>query len=261
MKNIKFILVALFFSASLIAQEENTETEMITDRPDATESPNVLPLHKLQIETGGFYESFEENNFKTEVLGYNTTLVRFGLLENLELRLGWNFEEHQYSISDEKSNNVSTGFSPLLLGAKVAISEEKGLLPQMGLLVHVYLPLTASTDFETENTGVDFRFAFAHTLNEKSSISYNLGAEWGSDSSESAFIYTLSYGYGITTRLSAYVEAYGDLPEDNSANHYWDAGLTYLVYHNLQLDATIGKSFTEGQDILLSAGVSYRFPN
>lgn len=261
MNKIYCALIFLFITTSVFAQEEITQIEMITDRPDATESASVIPLHKIQIETGVFYESFEENDFKTEVLGYNTTLVRVGLLEKLELRIGWNFEEHQYSFSGEKDPNVLSGFSPLLLGAKVAISEEKGFLPEIGLLVHAYLPFTSSTDFNVENTGVDFRFAFAHTLSERSSLGYNLGAAWGNDSSEASYIYTLSYGYSLTEKLGAYAEIYGNMPENNSANHFWDIGLTYSIYYNLQWDATLGRSFTKGQDLLISTGISYRFPN
>ena len=71
-------------------------------------------------------------------------------------------------------------------------------------------------------------------------------------------MYTLAYGYAITDKLGAYAEVYGDLPEDNRANHFWDAGLTYAIAPLVQLDATIGKSITDGQDLLISAGVSFR---
>ncbi len=261
MKRILIVLTTLFITSSVFSQEENTVVEMITDRPDATESSSVVPLHTLQIETGAFYESFEENDFKSEVYGFNTTLLRFGLLEKLELRVGWNFEEHQFSFAGNEDPNVLSGFSPLLFGVKVAIAEEKGILPEMALLLHTNLPFTSSTDFNVENTGVDFRFSFAHTLSERSSLGYNLGAAWGNDSSEASYLYTIAYGYSITDKFGAYAELYGDLPENTSANHLWDVGLTYLLQNNLQLDATLGRSFTEGQDILISTGVSYRFPN
>ncbi len=56
------------------------------------------------------------------------------------------------------------------------------------------------------------------------------------------------------------MELYGDFPEDNKANHLWDAGITYLASNAVQLDATVGTSFTRGQDLLLSAGISIRIP-
>jgi len=253
--------VLLVFCGIGYAQEEKTAVEqMITDRPDATESPVTVPKGNLQIETGGFYTSFDENNLKTETYGYNTTLLRYGVFDNFEFRLGWNFEETRFSFNGQGANEVLSGFSPLLVGMKVEIADEDGWKPQIGLLGHLYLPFTAGSDYRPETTGADFRFSFSNTISEKSSLSYNVGAAWGNDSPELVYIYTLSYGYAIAKKVGLYAEVYGDFPEDSTANHLWDAGVTYLLKPNLQLDATVGSSFTNGQDVLLSAGVSFRIP-
>lgn len=247
-------------SFSLIAQEDTSLGPLITDRPDATESPTAVPKGFLQVETGAFYESFEERNIKIENYTYNTTLVRYGLLNNLELRLGWDFVEGKTTLNGNRLDAVTSGFNPLLFGFKTTIVQEDGCFPEIGFLGHLYFPFSAGTDYKPETTGVDFRFSFAHTLSEASSLSYNLGAAWGNDSSEANYEYTLAYGYGITEKLGAYVELYGDFPENSAANHLWDAGLTYLVSNNVQLDATVGASITKGQDILLSTGISFRIP-
>lgn len=256
MKTIRLLLILNIPLFVFAQQEENSLGALITDRPDATESPTTIPVGYIQVETGAFYESFEKNNIKNETFTFNTTLVRLGVLNNLELRLGWDFVETKTNTTE----NILSGFNPLLLGAKISISEEKGAFPEIGFLGHLYLPFTAATDYKPETTGVDFRFSFAHTLNENSSLSYNLGAQWGDDSSEAAYVYTLAYGLGITEKIGVYAELYGDLPENNKANHLWDAGFTYLISDNVQLDATVGSSITDGQDILLSGGVSFRLP-
>ena len=197
-----------------------------------------MPKGSLQVETGAFYTSFEEGDIQEEVFTYNTALLRYGLLDNLELRLGWNLEESRLSSPIDALNTSVSSLSPLLFGVKVAIVEEKGWLPEIGLIGHIFLPFTVREELRPEFTSSDFRFAFNHTLSEKSGIAYNLGAQWGNDSPEVAYVYTLAYGYGITDKLGAYVELYGDLPEDNSANHFWDAGLTYAIAPLVQLDAT-----------------------
>jgi len=258
-KNI-FALFLSLISASAFAQEDESLGALITDRPDATESPTPMPKGFLQVETGAFYESFEDNNIKNENYTYNTTLVRYGLLNNLELRLGWDFVEGKTKINGTTLDDVTSGFNPLLFGFKTSIAQENGCFPEIGFLGHLYLPFTASKDYKPETTGVDFRFSFAHTLSENSSLSYNLGAAWGDDSPEASYVYTIAYGHSITDKLGAYAELYGDLPENSKANHLWDAGLTYLVSNNVQLDATVGSSITKGQDILISAGVSFRLP-
>ncbi|MAL60417.1 MAG: hypothetical protein CMC14_10245 [Flavobacteriaceae bacterium] len=253
-----FFIIGISFGIN--AQETEVTTPLVTDRPDATDASSTVGAGVLQIEAGGFYTSYEENNNKSETYGYNTTLVRYGILENLELRIGWNFEEIRFSSNGTKNPNVLSGFSPLLAGAKIDIAQENGWKPEIALIGHVFLPFTAGEDYKPETTGADFRFSLSHTLSEKSSLGYNIGAQWGDDSSEIAYIYTLAYGYSITDCFGFYAEVYGDFPENNEANHFWDAGVTYLVNPNLQLDATVGSGITKGQDILLSAGLSYRIP-
>ena len=256
------IYYALFFLnvIALQAQVNDSIGVLETDRPDATEASSTIPKGFLQIETGTFFESFKKNQVKIESYTYNTTLLRYGLSNNFELRLGWDFQEGVTTVNNQKLDNVTSGFNPLLLGMKIYIAEEKGWMPEIALIGHIFLPFTASNDYRPETTGIDFRFSMAHTLSEKSSLGYNLGMAWGDDSPEANYIYTLAYGYSISDKFGAFVEIYGDLPEDSKANHLWDAGLTYLISNNLQLDTSFGTSFTEGQDLLISAGVSFRVP-
>lgn len=240
--------------------ENNEKLDMITDRPDATESPNVVPKGFLQIETGAYHESFEANGFRTDRNIMNTTLVRYGLLNNLELRVGWDFVEEIETINEIKSNDRLSGLSPLLLGMKVPIAAEINCWPAIGFIAHLHLPFLAGTDYKPQTTAANFLFAFSHTLNDKSNLSYNLGAEWGGDSSAMAYIYSTSYGYSITDRFGAYVEVYGNISENSISEQYYDTGVTYLIKRNIQLDATIGKGFKKGQNVLLSAGISFRIP-
>ncbi len=260
-RNILFTFLIGLIINTTFSQEKTDPGTLVTDRPDQTESPTVVPKGYLQIETGAFYKDAGEDIFKQKTTTFNTTLLRYGLLDNLELRVGWDFAETKTEINGIELDDIASGLSPLLLGAKIAVAEEKGWLPEIGFLGHLYLPFSAGTDFKPETTGVDFRFSFAHTLNDKSSLSYNLGAAWGDDSPEAAYVYTLVYGYSITDNLGIYAELYGDMPEDSSANHLWDAGFTYLLSNSIQLDATVGSGITEGQNLLLSAGVSVRLPN
>ena len=262
MIRIKIITLCLGVSCLTFSQENTKVSEpLVTDRPDATEASSTVGKGVLQFETGGLYETFEANNVKQEYYTYNTMLVRYGILDNVELRLGWDFVEGVTLANGTKLNDVTSGLSPLLLGLKIDIAEEQGLMPEIALIGHVFPIFSASTDYRPEYTGVDFRLSLAHTLSDRSSLGYNIGAEWGNDTPEAAAIYTMAYGYSFTEKFGMYAELYGDFPEDSKANHYWDAGMTYLVNNNLQLDAYFGTSITEGQDLLLGLGLSYRIQN
>lgn len=260
--SIIFLMTIMGSTLTSNAQQENAGPgTIVTDRPDATEAPTLVPKGYLQVETGGLYESLDDNNVKLERTVYNTNLLRYGLLDNMELRIGWDLETQKTKVGSLAVTEEINGFSPLLLGVKVGIAEEKSGAPEIGLIGHLFLPFTASKDFKPQTTGADFRFAFSHTLSGKSNLSYNVGAQWGDDSPELAYIYTIAFGHSITEKFGFYVELYGDLPENTTANHFFDTGITYLLQHNIQLDATIGKGITDDQDILLSAGVSFRVPN
>lgn len=257
MLSISFIFVSLFQAHS---QEISVSEDLIADRPDQTESPSLVSKGSIQVETGFFYENSKNQNLQEKIYGYNTSLLRYGLLDNLELRLGFDFLETKTELNGLEFGNHDAGFSPLLVGIKVGIAKEKGLLPEIGLLGHLNLPFSVSKEVRPETTGVDFRFSFNHTLTENSSISYNLGAAWGEDSPQASYLYTLVYGYDLNEKFGLYLEVYGDLPEDESSDHYWDAGITYMLKNNIQLDALIGTGIDNSQNLMFGGGISFRLP-
>jgi hypothetical protein len=261
MKKILLIATLAITTITLAQTSDDPDGALITDRPDATESPSLVRKGYLQIETGGFYTESEDNGLDIKETTFNTTLLRYGLLDNFELRIGLDYRQTEFELNGQDLGDGLDGTSPLLLGAKIGIAQESGWMPQMAILGHLSMPFTASSDYIPENTAMDFRFAFNHTLSDRSGLAYNIGARLDAGDPELSYIYTLAYGYSLSNRIGAYLEVYGDFPEDSSANHLWDAGFTYLANNDLQFDVTFGSGFTDGQDLLLSAGLSYRIRN
>lgn len=265
MRNMRcFFVCTVFICAVMTSRAQESQEgpgEMITDRPDETEAPSTVAKGYLQIESGFFYRDWRNDPRRHKEWAYNTTLLRYGLLDNLELRLGTDVVQLWERPHGQEIQRTETGFEPLLAGVKFGIAEENGIFPEIGFMGHVRLPFAASEQFRPENMGVDFRFAFTHTLNENSDLSYNFGAEWHNDASRPTYIYTISYGYDLTDQLGIYGELYGDLHEDESAEHFWDAGITYLLSQNFQLDAFVGTGINAPQQLWTGAGFSWRIPN
>lgn len=253
-----FLFTGLFVNAQEVIKPPE---ELVTDRPDETEAPSVVPKGALQIETGMGFEEWDHDVITQRELTWNTTLLRYGLFEKLELRLGTDVVQLREELDGAGTQRWDTGFKPLLVGAKVAISEEKGILPQTGLMVHALLPFAASEQYRPQETGFDFRFAFSHTLSENSEIAYNLGAEWHDDASRPTYIYTLAYNYDLNDKWGLFAEVFGDLESRESPEHFWDGGLTFLIAHNFQLDAFVGTGINNEQRLRAGAGLSYRIPN
>lgn len=254
------ILVLCIFSFTLIKAQETTP-ELITDRPDQTESSAVVPHKSLQIETGFIWSNDANDAFKQTNTTYNSTLLRYGLLKNFELRLGM---EYNKELLEDKLTNVENsikGISPLHVGFKINITEEKGLMPEMAILGGLNMPFTANEDFKTDYTGIVIRFAFTHTLSDRFSFAYNLGTEWDGDSAIPGYFYSAVLGASLADRFGLFAEFYGTFYENNSQEHLFNAGVTFLVIPNLQLDVSAGLGLNENAlDNFISAGLSYRLP-
>jgi hypothetical protein len=244
--------------------------DIITDRPDQTESAVTVPKGTVQIELGGTYESDKIDNsnsllmpsFRIKTISAPSVLVRWGILKNVELRLA---AEH---ISEKITPLViggvdeeQSGLSPVTIGTKIQLFTEKGSRPDAAFLFHLNIPFKKNDPFQPEYIGTDFRVAVAHTLSERFSLSYNLGGEWNGNTPEATGVYTLALGAGLDQRLSAFVELYGFLPQGSEPDHRFDGGLTYLIAKNIQADVSAGIGISEiSPDIFIALGISVRLP-
>ena len=259
----KTLLAGLFLGLTTLAAQaqESEKAELITDRPDQTESAAVVPVGSLQFETGFQYESLSNDSEDTKNTTFNTSLLRYGLLDNLELRLIWNIEESEITGKNPLFGNdkvKASGFAPMGLGFKVAIAEEKGWRPKIGFLTHVYIPFTASKELKPEGSAMDTRIAFEHTLSERLSFGYNFGTNWAAGE-DMGYAYTAALGYGITDKLGMYAEFYGVMVENGHPDHLFDAGFTYLITDLFQWDLSGGTGINSDQDYFVSTGFTVRF--
>ncbi len=240
------LFISLIIGSLCFAQT----VELITDRPDQTESAVTVPQNALQIETGFVVE----NKGNDKSYAYNTTLLRYGLLDNFELRLGAEY------LGEDVNNQITKGFSPLYAGFKLKIKDEDRWKPEIAFLGALIMPFTADPEFEPNNTAANMRFAFAHTLNDKTSLSYNIGAQWDGVSTTPAYFYSLALGVSVSPKIGAYLESYGNIIEKDQSEYLIDAGLTYLLSPIFQLDISTGLGLNdEAIDNFLSFGLTYRF--
>ena len=159
-------LTLLSFSFAALA--ENPAGELVTDRPDQTESSVLVAPGYVQIETGVAFTDEGRESRGYEVMG---TLIRAGLTKRLELRLGFGGWVREL---EEPGNS---GLADTELGLKLYLWEERGLRPEAALLGHVSLP-SGEEGHSTERPDPSFRLAFSHTLSERVGLGYNIGVSW-----------------------------------------------------------------------------------
>lgn len=245
----KKTLITSLFILSLTINAQEVES-IQTDRPDQTETPSLTPKGMFQVETGFTYQK-NDTDFKTYVLP--SILWKYGVNENFELRVITEF------VSDKIGTQEISGINPVLIGCKIKIADEKGIFPKTSFISHISLPNMASTKLKSDFFAPEFRFVMQHTISEKVSSSYNLGAEWDGFTPEPTFIYTVTSGYSISEKWGSYIELFGFAPQNSKAYHNCDGGLTYLINNNFMLDLSAGFGITtNAPDYYTAFGFSFR---
>lgn len=247
--------MAAGFTTSLWAQSDSMMimSPIETDRPDASEAASLVPRHYFQMEHGF---KIEDTN-PGFIYSYPSSLWRYGVNDHFEIRL-----ITEYITIQDKPDPDLSGFLPLALGFKTKIADQRGILPQIGLITHLTFPGVVSEDFETTYFAPDLRLAFQHRVSDFFSVSYNAGAKWNGEGGEPDFLYSLSAGIAITDRLGLFGEIYGQTPQrdDSDPEFRADAGFSYLIGNDFLLDLSAGTGLSsDAVEEFVAFGFSYRF--
>jgi hypothetical protein len=255
MDNYNTLLTTL--SLSIAASSGIFAEPLVTDRPDATESSSVIAPGFAQFEMG--VTAIEDADGESAV-EYGGSLLRVGLVEDWELRLGWG----GYLESDSVS-----GANDAMLGFKYYITPEgdSWFDPEAAILVHTSLPV-GDRDITSDALDPDFLLSFSHTLSEQFSLGYNLGGMLetsekadGSETTLSSGLYSVAVGYGATEQLGLFLEVFGAVglsAEESPAS--LDGGITWLFNDDSQLDLFAGVGINgDADDWFVGLGYSIRW--
>lgn len=259
MKPIFILTLTMLTGLAVVAQNENPP--IVTDRPTQAEAAVTVPHKSLQIESGFTFGWNEKEDIETKSLGYNNTLLRWGVLSRLELRLGVAFAglETEDQITD--TSTKLSGMAPLTLGFKWNILEGDGPIPTLAFSTGVDIPALASNDFNDGNVLQKIILAGSWKLSNTFGLGFNFGtiADW--KQSDFTTLYSWALGISILEWMGAFVELYGFLPAGEYSDHRFDAGLTFPVRHNLQFDVSGGMGISKNSpDGFASFGFSWRIP-
>ena len=240
----------------------------MTDRPAQTESSVVVPPGYVQVETGWTLSRNQEAGIRTNTHAFPGTLFRIGALDRMELRLDYGGVLWEQTQEAGQTTDTS-GSGDMGIGAKIYFWEEQGWIPETALLAGVSLPV-GKDSFSSGRADPSFRFNLSHTLSDRLSFGYNLGATWESTLDEtndrdtlSLFNYTAVLGIGLTERAGLFVEAFGDIPfnAQGGPRNSLDGGFTYLMRDNLQIDGFAGVGLSDSaDDWFVGLGFTARLP-
>ena len=245
------ILNRIILLSFTILIHEYPAQELITDRPDQSESAVTVLPGSIQIETGFAFEKLTESNINVENYTITGTLLRYGIVDDFELRLGT-----AYMITN--AQNSVDGLGDFLLGAKINFLKENKQIVDFGILAHALLPI-GNAAFNPVEVEPEIIAALSKSITEDLSASLNVGGSWSSIIDEAFLIYSAALGKAINSRTSIFIEVYGNLFSSFSPIHNFNGGIIYLLSEDLQLDLSGGKGITGVESYwFISSGVSIR---
>ena len=216
----------------LVMFTSHLNAQLITDRPDQTESSSTVGKQNLQIESGILVGFEGDGQFSTRQILAPTNLFRYGLTKGIELRLLSQFES--FKIQDQ----VVQGISDIEIGAKFQIFQREGSWTEIAFISHLLVP-TGSTELSNDDFGTINKLAVSHEINETMGLGYNIGYDYMGAGSGN-LTYSLVLGVGVNEKVGIYIEPYGELVDLEDFQHNFDAGFTYLAKDNLQFDLSFG---------------------
>lgn len=228
---------------------------------DITESPTSTVKGSAQIEIASSYEFFKEGEEKNIEHTVGSLLGLYGVSDNIEIRLGMDFQEEGARTNGRWLNGVVSGYTPLQIGVGADLIAEKGIWPQVTFIGDFFIPTTGGTDFKQDNLGVGLKAGFYHNLakNQNAQLNYNLGADFGND--DLTYVYAITYLQNLGSIGGAYLELNGNLPDGFSPSHFISAAFYWTPSANIQFDTIIGRSINANQDFYITGRLQIYMPN
>ncbi|MFB6320026.1 transporter [Saccharicrinis sp. FJH54] len=237
----------------LISLQNGFAQDMVTDRPDQTESASIVPKLHVQLESGFDFTDASSLSDIKDVKSIQS-LLRFGLTSVLELRL--RFSNETATLVNDPENSISNILNP---GFKYRLFKGAGLIPDVAVMGSFLLPVTS--DDGSQFWSPEIRLAAQHDLLDFLSMGYNLALFWDNNNYDTQKFYSVSMGLNVIPKTGLFLELFGEDYRTLGTMGYIDGGFTFNIINNIQLDAYLGYGLNDNaNDMFWGVGLSVRLP-
>jgi len=229
----------------------HAEEELLTDRPDFTETSVVVAPGRLQIEGGFTYEEGEGYVARTAP----ELLARIGVLPRAELRLGFD----QAWVSPAGSFDDAATF---YVGSKIQFGPAGASWGLAAIPAIVFTSVDAGIDDVSGDTSFELILAWSRDLDERWSLGGIVGPVWSDLDGEGddVVVATVALGTGLGDKIGAFLEWAAELPQDGAeGTHLAHHGYTYALGERAQLDVHGAVGLTDASpDWFLGVGFAFK---
>lgn len=238
--------------------------ELETDRDSFTFAPTTAGAGRTILEAS---YSFIDNPVGPEAHSFPELLVRRGIGERFELRIGANYEAGGpgtvtgTEVGGEDIEPEAEYESRLLYGMKVATSEQAGAVPRSALIVQGFTPTYGPSTATTMYVGEAWGWTFANGWAWNTAMRYGTGSEELDAFSQWAPSTVLKIPVG--ERWNAHAEYFGIMSTGKEIPlnlQYASFGGHVLVTEDLELGLRYGWGLNETTpNFFANFGVGYRY--
>jgi hypothetical protein len=197
-------------------------------------------------------------------------MFRYGLTENVEFRMRWNYAWRFIDALEDKS-----GAEDLRLSLKCELTDACECVPATALEIRSSMP-TGGDNWSTDGFELGLDYIYEWELDEVFRIGGSTGfltdgagdislydAEDGQTDSFVSWSQSLALGATLSEKSTGYLEwfaLFSDGLEDAFTQHYVNIGVDILITDNLVIDFRVGKGLTAGsEDFFAGVGGGLRF--
>jgi len=239
--------------------------ELSTDRPDKTESPFTVPKGRWQLEADAFSFRLDEHGTDAAVArttGWSVAAVnlKLGITERFDLQFvlpAWSEQEQKFTDGHRER---ARGWSDLTIRAKLNLFGNDSGGMAMALMPFLSLP-TAGGAFGSDSVEAGLIVPFAMELGGGWGLGAMLQGDLRREDRRPTFagIASVTVSHDITERLGGYLEWWNEWTRPGWTSTF-DAGLTFRITPNVQLDAGANLGLTRSaDDLVVFTGISIRF--
>jgi hypothetical protein len=215
-------------------EKDEPPTRMPNDTPHFTDNSRVVGFGRVMLESG--YTFTTDRAFGTRTFSHSVPeeLLRVGIFADwFEARFEWNYLMTGTSAPRQVAPD---GAEDLSVGMRLALTEQKGWLPESALNLAISLP-TGSSAFTANRILPEVRYHYSWELVkdklelEANTIGYSAVEDFGHE--YLVFVQSANFEYSLTKEAELFFECYGLFPHGARSpvilpQYYYHSGVTYF---------------------------------
>lgn len=243
--------------------------EMSTDRPDKTESPYTVDAGRFQLEMDFVTytaDTDDDANLRMETINIAPVNLKLGLTSSTDLQVVIDsYVRHKVTDRTTNTQDRTDGFGDVTVRLKHNLWGNDGGATALALMPFVKLPTNSNG---LGNDAVEFGIIVPLAIGISDHIGIGLMTEVDfleeadGEGLSPTFVNTAVLGVDLSDRVGIYTELFTEksIEDDTDWVVTFDAGLTYAVSDDVQLDAGVNLGVTDAaDDVNVFVGLSRRF--